>query len=327
VGRPDGDVVLLRYGNADDPEDRHETRIRLDTGEQRAPVSVTGVDSLYAIADIHGEYDNMVAVLRNAGLIDEDLRWSGGTAHLAVLGDMMSRGDDVTAVLWFLYRLEGEAREAGGRVHVVLGNHEFMVMLDDHRYVQPKEARISEMHGVPYDRMFDPRHSILGRWLTSKPVAMRVDDALMAHGGVSAEYLDYSLESLDDSVAVWMGEEMFYRWADRTFWDDPNLVLPVDSLGWARRLDFFWEPESPIWYREYALTDTAGEELDSVLRHFGAQVHVIGHTPVELIHQRYGGRLVLVNTFPFAKEVLLIVRSRDQASETGYRRYRIGFEG
>ena len=320
-----GESVRLHYGAAADPEDRHETTIRRPRADERPPVGVQGLDSLYVIGDIHGEYDNMVKVLRNAGLIDADLRWSGGTHHLVVLGDMMSRGAHSTAVLWFLYRLEQEAAAAGGRVHIVLGNHEFLVILDDLRYVQSKESRIAELHGTPYHRMYDPRHSVLGRWLMTKPVAIQVDDVVLAHGGLGSEYLPYTLEALDDSLATWVAEESFYRWADDAYWEDPDLVLPVDSVGWDRRLDFFFEPESPIWHRDYAQTDTAGDELDQVLERFEARIHVIAHTPIERMHQQYGGRVILTNTFPFAAEVLLL--TRDPEGQDGWARHRIGFEG
>jgi hypothetical protein len=324
LAMPHGEEVRLRYGSANDPSDRHETVIRLRE-EPRPPVVTRGLDSIYVIGDIHGQYDNMVAVLRNAGLIGEDLRWSGGGHHLVVLGDMMSRGSHPTAVLWFLYRLEAEAEAAGGRVHVVLGNHEFMVLMDDLRYVQNKESRIAEVHGIPYHRMFDTRHSVLGRWLISKPVAIQIEDVVMAHGGLGAEYQGYSIEALADSAARWVGEETFYRWGDDAFWEDPRLRLEMDSVAWNRRLTLFFEPTSPIWHRDYAQTQTAGDELQNMLDRHQARAHVIAHTPVEFIHQRYGGRVILTNTFPFAAEVLLL--ARDPEGLDGWARYRIGFQG
>jgi len=327
---PAYDAVLFRYGSAADPADRHETLIHL-TGIRRPPVAVEAPDSIFVVGDIHGEYANMVQVFRNAGLINENLEWSGGRKHLVVAGDMVSRGDHATAVLWFLYRLEREAAAAGGRVHILLGNHEFMVVMNDLRYVQPKERRIAEVHGVPYHGMFHPLHSVLGYWLMTKPVAISLDGIVFAHGGLSEKYTQYGLQALDDSVAAWTQEETFRRWTDDRFWEDPNLEIPVDSVGWQRRLDFFFEFTSPIWYRGYALEDEEGrldhaeDELAAMLDHFGVHTHVVGHTPVQAIHERYGGRLILTNTFPFAAEVLLLVRDPD--GRDGFSRWRIGFEG
>ena len=43
--------------------------------------------------------------------------------------------DKVNEILWFVYDLEGQAKEKGGRVHYLLGNHEYMVLYNDLRYI------------------------------------------------------------------------------------------------------------------------------------------------------------------------------------------------
>ncbi|PYT21070.1 MAG: hypothetical protein DMG57_39860 [Acidobacteria bacterium] len=47
----------------------------------------TGVDRLVAIGDIHGDFEWFTAVLRSAGLLDEDGNWTGGKTHLVQVGD------------------------------------------------------------------------------------------------------------------------------------------------------------------------------------------------------------------------------------------------
>jgi len=42
----------------------------------------TGVERVVAVGDIHGDYDQLVAVLKSASLIDDQLQWSGGKTHL-----------------------------------------------------------------------------------------------------------------------------------------------------------------------------------------------------------------------------------------------------
>jgi hypothetical protein len=170
------------------------------------------------------------------------------------------------------------------------------------RFTQPKELAIAQAHGVDYDRMFDPRRTILGTWLVSKPALIRVDDVLFAHGGVSADYLGYSLESLDDSLATFTREELFYRWSD------PTYPTPPDTAGVNRRDALFMGERSPFWYRAYVASDTVAAELRSVLDHFGARLHVVGHTPLPTITEGYGGDVIAVNTYPFAAELLLLVR-------------------
>ena len=102
--RPSGDMARLRYG-ALSAEDVHETVLYLNQEEERAPAVITGVDSLFVVGDVHGEFDRVVVLLGNAGLIDAESRWIGGERHVVFLGDIFDRGYDVTRVLWFLYEL------------------------------------------------------------------------------------------------------------------------------------------------------------------------------------------------------------------------------
>ena len=47
---------------------------------------------MYVIGDIHGQIDKATAALREAGLIDGDAGWAGGTATLWFMGDYFDRG-------------------------------------------------------------------------------------------------------------------------------------------------------------------------------------------------------------------------------------------
>ncbi len=323
--RPPPGALRLEYGIRGAPA--HVTVLHLDDRERR-PAEVEDVDSLFVVGDVHGEYETLFRLLHNAELVDEEGRWSGGGRHIAFLGDLFDRGSDVTRTLWFLYRLEREAAEAGGGVHVVLGNHEVMVLTDDLRYVASKERMIAHFHAVDYDRMYDPRHSVLGRWLVSQPGLLRVDDLLLAHGGVSPAYSEYSVQAFDDSLAVFVAEDLFYHMGalfdpeDTTaaLVTDPRQaaravaerVIVMDSAAAARRIDFFFAENSVFWFRDYVGTDTLSDALDRVLERHGATAHVVAHTPVEPIQSRYGGRLVAVDLAEPATEMALFVRERGE---------------
>lgn len=311
--RPRAHDVVLRYGSLEGP--LYSTRVSL--GEpKRDPVTAKDVDSLYVFGDTHGHYDALVEGLQAAALIGETLHWSGGRSHVVFAGDLVDRGPDVTRLLWLIYRLEGEAAEAGGRVHVLLGNHEIMVMLGDLRYVHPTDQRVADLHGVRHDRLLDIRTSVLGRWLASKPAIVRVDRALIAHGGVSPQYAQLGLREYDDSLRTYMGEELFYRWADTT------AVIPMDSAAYERRLDFFWGEGSAFWHRGFVQSDSLANDLDHVLRRTKTDVLVVGHTPKPEIEALYGGRVIAAHTPAYGASLLLLVRTR-----RGYERWRISGEG
>jgi hypothetical protein len=172
-----------------------------------------------------------------------------------------------------------------------------MAMAGDHRYVDPKELGIAACHGVPYRRLFDPRTSVLGRWLATKPGILRIGDALFAHGGVAPGWIPAGLQAFDDSLASYLREDLMTAWFDST------AVVGIDSAAYERRYRFFWGDESVFWFRGYVQSDTLGPELDRVLAAFGARVHVVGHTPIPTMEARYGGRLLATNTLAFATEM------------------------
>lgn len=93
---------------------------------------------LLAIGDIHGSIDGFVTILTRAGLVDANRRWTGGTATLVQTGDVMDRGAGVRVVMDLLMSLEPQASKAGGRLIVLLGNHEVMNLLGETRDVTPE---------------------------------------------------------------------------------------------------------------------------------------------------------------------------------------------
>jgi len=106
---------------------------------ESSPAAWSGIERVVAFADVHGAHEELTALLQSVGVIDAELRWSGGKTHLVSLGDLLDRGADSRKVMDLLMRLQSEAAAAGGRVHVVLGNHEAMNVLGDLRYVAADE--------------------------------------------------------------------------------------------------------------------------------------------------------------------------------------------
>jgi hypothetical protein len=231
-------------------------------GAEPTEVTWTGVERVYAFADVHGAYEELTTLLRSAGLLDADLRWSGGRAHLVGTGDLLDRGADSRKVMDLLMRLQGEARAAGGRVHVVLGNHEAMNVLGDLRYVDKGEyaayandedpaervrerdaflARHPERSAADFDQLFPPgwfgQRQMLGadgpygRWLLSLPVAIRINDTVYMHAGPSSLLAGRSLEQLSGDYRTALRE---YLDAEATL--DAAGLLQIED-AYARRPD------------------------------------------------------------------------------------------
>jgi len=83
---------------------------------------------MYVIGDIHGQYDKMVAALRDAELIDGGGHWAAGDATLWFMGDYFDRGPDGIAVVDHIMALQAEAPAAGGRIGALIGNHDVLIL-------------------------------------------------------------------------------------------------------------------------------------------------------------------------------------------------------
>jgi len=91
-----------------------------------------------AVGDIHGAFDEFVALMQTVELIDSELNWVGGDTVFVQTGDMTDRGPGVRQVLELVMRLQQQAPAAGGEVLVALGNHEEMNLIGEVRDVTPE---------------------------------------------------------------------------------------------------------------------------------------------------------------------------------------------
>jgi len=94
-------------------------------------------DRIVAVGDVHGSYDGLVTILKKSALIDDKNRWVGGNTLLVQTGDILDRGVDVRKVMDLLMSLQRQAGTAGGRVVVLLGNHEVMNIIGITEGVNP----------------------------------------------------------------------------------------------------------------------------------------------------------------------------------------------
>lgn len=217
---------------------------------------------IVAVGDVHGAAGALVGILQRAGLIDAQRSWTGGTAVFVQTGDLLDRGTEAREVLDFLIALEPQAAKAGGRVRVLLGNHEFMNLLGETRDVAPElfarfadaqsesrreqgfqaASRISR--GKPIDKAawlaahppgyleyrdaFSPK-APYGKWLRSKPIVAEIEGTVFMHAGIN---LDFTAESLDlinrrasRELAEW---DQAFRWLVQH-----DLALPFFTTGEA----------------------------------------------------------------------------------------------
>jgi len=258
-------------------------RTRFEVALRPIPAPQDGVYAanpprLLMLSDMEGEFDAFVALLRAQGVLDAQLHWRYGDGHIALVGDFVDRGHDMLPLLWLIYRLDGEARQAGGRVHYVLGNHEQLATSGRKKH-WPRHLVASEaaLGGEP---LFSER-SVLGAWLRSKPVIARVGDHLLVHGGISAEFLDRDLDIAAANAA--MRPHLGTPMADLLSAIKP--ILGRSGVTWYRGMAL---PDDPRYVRE---ADPSAH-LDRTLQRYGVRRIAIGHTIVPRVRLQQQGRLL-----------------------------------
>src|SRR6056297_946560 len=286
-----------------------------------------GVERVVVVGDIHGAYEELVTLLQGTGLVDGELRWTGGESHLVSLGDLLDRGDYGKQVMDLLMRLGGEAAAAGGAVHIVHGNHEAMNLSGDLRYVSDGDyAQFGTQSAGNLPAGFFGRREALapegeyGAWLLQLPVAVVVNDTLYVHGGVSPMLEGLSLESLNQRARAdlrrfaqgWHAlleaglvsdEDGFREIIERAaaLGEDapPEARAAADAItSAAEGLPFV--PGGPLWYRGNSLCHAylESEPTVRVLDQLGAARVAVGHTPTRgrRITSRLDGRVLRVDT-------------------------------
>ncbi len=223
------------------------------------PAHAAAVPRVVAIGDIHGAYEALAALLQRAGLVDAQLRWSGQSATLVQVGDMIDRGPKSRAVMDLLMSLQSQASRQGGRVIVLLGNHEAMNMFGDRRYVSAADyagfadGESEHRRATAYDaaRALRPKanadrsawmagHPLgfvervaalgpdgkYGKWLRALPAVVVIGDTLFAHGGISPDFRAWKTDHFNDAIRA---EIRTFDATKRTLIAD-RLALPTDSI-------------------------------------------------------------------------------------------------
>src|SRR5580765_2924142 len=84
--------------------------------------------TLWVVGDPQGNLSPVTRVLQDSGLVDDAGNWRGGPSTLVVVGDLVDRGPDGLGVIDLARRLQAQAPRDGGRVVVLIGNHDILLL-------------------------------------------------------------------------------------------------------------------------------------------------------------------------------------------------------
>lgn len=236
-------------------------------------------ERIIGVSDIHGQYEILERLLRAHQIIDAGGRWQAGNAHMVITGDVFDRGARVTDALWLLQQLQAQARAAGGDVHFLLGNHETLVLAGDLRYINPKYTAIAKLLGRSVNGLY-AKDTVLGEWLYSRPVLLKLGDNLFLHGGISPENLELAMDIVGTNAAY------------RASLGVPKAQAQADSASQR----YYDGKRSPIWYRGYLDGQLKPGEVASLVDRLGLARIVVGHTTQRQVGSFHGGRIIAIDS-------------------------------
>jgi hypothetical protein len=284
---------------------------------------------IVAIGDLHGDHDAWQAIAKAAGLVDGKGKWAGGSSTLVQMGDIVDRGPDSLHIIRDLMKLQREAPKRGGKVIVLVGNHEAMMMTRDLRYVHPGEfAAFADADSkVRRDKVYEANkpaiqaaylarvptlspEAIKGQWAKTYPLGRIEYQLAWRPDGELGKW------ALANPAVVKLGDSLFVHGGiSAAFAQVPIEEINRQAAAALKAEDatptaIINNPQGPLWYRGLIIRNdgddatvapipagataplTIDQEIDLVIKSFGVRRIVVAHTPSRAgIIEAAGGKL------------------------------------
>ncbi|SEK88051.1 Calcineurin-like phosphoesterase [Aquimarina amphilecti] len=240
------------------------------------------------ISDIHGDYTYMDCTLKSLKVIDSDGNWSFNKNHLVIAGDMVDRGNEVSSVLWKIVSLSEQAREAGGMVHYLIGNHEQYILKGNFSRVDPLNLYAIQQMMSFKDAFSDKTY--LGKWLRTRPVIVKIGSIVITHGGISPNTANKKISLQQINQAMW------------DYWENKSVDNSLKEIVLGKT--------GVTQYRGYIrqndeIKKATSQQVNTILETYNASQIIIGHTNVPKIKPLYDGKVYDINAIETSSEALV----------------------
>jgi hypothetical protein len=233
---------------------------------------------ILAVSDIESGFKTFRDFLIKNKVIDENLDWIFGKGHLVLVGDFVDRGFSTTQVLWFIYKLEQEAKKQGGHVHFIIGNHELYNMQGKFKSASYKYYGVASILGKQHHDLYN-QNSFIGKWMASKNTLELINGHLFTHGGIHPDIAKYDV-SIDQVNQI--NRENYYH----SYYPKPK--KSVEQLILSNK-------KGICWYRGYFKDDLSQEEVEKGIDKFNAKAIVVGHTLQWSVKELYQGKVFAID--------------------------------
>lgn len=254
-----------------------------------------GINKIYAIGDIHGDFNAFILTLQKAELIDKNYNWCGGNAHVVQVGDILDRKirdgeytdeDSEVKIISMMCRLQLDSYNAGGGFHPVIGNHEIMNILGVFDYASP--MGIKHFKNIEGRQNYFKIGNIFCKYLACgwNPI-IKINNFIFCHGGIS---LDIAKKYTIQNINFIMRDTLYgnNKHMDNKYFSE--LFLDHNSILWNRK----YSDNEEINNDGYKIILN---ELNNVLNIYNASYMVVGHTPqANGIQMKYNQKIICIDT-------------------------------
>lgn len=257
-------------------------------------------ERLIAISDMEGNLTGFYSFLLANNVIDQKGNWIFGKGALVLNGDFFDRGTQVTPLLWFIYHLENQASQHGGKVHFILGNHEIRNLNGngsdgDFKYIEVAKRISGEKHWNKAIMYLYGEKSEIGKWLRTKNIVEKIGSNLFVHGGLNKFHLQerLSLEEMNAIARKYLGKNPSTNPTVNK--REKFITNTVNSPYWDRRLNLDWKIKYTYKLNGVKAEETTANELNQILKFYDAEKVVIGHSIVDDISIGYNNKVIKID--------------------------------
>ncbi len=284
---------------------------------------------MVVIGDLNGQYNLLERYLTDLKLLRRNGTWAGGRTVLVQIGDIVNRGPGARASMDLVMRLRPQAREAGGEIVWLLGNHEVMSTLGHEAYVSADEylefasndevdhffyertRYIYELLGAPdVPSYVEPVGGKVKAWEEHNAPGKKAYRFAMGPDGIYGRYIRQL------PIALRYGKLLLVHGGLSPQWAQLGLsgLAAASEEAWASRPKFYQEldpsgifrdPLGPLWHRAYCVSNAhvVKEDAHEALNMVGCTQMLVGHTRTDSVEgghpsvplARQGGRVIMTD--------------------------------
>ncbi len=276
------------------------------------PPIIKRVPRIIAIGDIHGDLKLAKDCLKVAKCINNNDEWIGGNTYVVQVGDQIDSCRPLSKVtkcnqpgvtindepsdikiLEFFTKVDKKAREQGGMVVNLLGNHELMNVMGNMDYVSYENLVIFDpkTHDVfkGEDRrkqQFKPGSKWANYLGCTRLSSVIIGDFIFVHAGFVPNFIKNSnIKSKGDIVKI---NHLVRKWLLNKLQDDLQDTDYVNSIINSNPTSMFWDRILGTLPGDISMDSPKCQEyLQYALNIFGVKSMIIGHTPQ--FHQQHSG--------------------------------------